>query len=298
MRIVVAVLIVLAIVHGDAAAQNCSSYAIAVQVLGSGNPRTTADRTSSSYLFWLDGHSRVLVDAGGGSFARFGQSNAKFDDLWSIAISHLHPDHVSDLPALLWAGNARKEPIDVFGPTGRDVVPGVKAFLSRLFDHSTGAFPMLSGTVGGPTQGTPLQVTEIDADSTTPLPVSSRNGLEVAAIGVPHGNVPALAYRIRTHDVTVVFSTDQTGTNPKFVDFARGADLLVMHMAIGAGATFPGHAAPAVVGQIARDAQAKQLVLSHIGQFDLSAAVADVKRSYVGPVTVATDLRCMSVAKN
>jgi len=39
---------------------------------------------------------------GGGAFLRFGQAQAKLSDLSLIAISHLHPDHVSDLPALLW----------------------------------------------------------------------------------------------------------------------------------------------------------------------------------------------------
>ena len=89
-----------------------------------------------------------------------------------------------------------------------------------------------------------------------------------------------------------MFSTDQNGTDPKFVDFARGADILVMHMAIAAGTTSPLHAAPAVVGRIAQDAGAKRLVLSHIGPFDLDAAVADVKKAYTGPLVVGADLQC------
>jgi len=34
-------------------------------------------RASSSYLVWQDGQARVLVDAGGGSALRFGESGAK-----------------------------------------------------------------------------------------------------------------------------------------------------------------------------------------------------------------------------
>jgi hypothetical protein len=49
---------------------------------------------------------------GGGAHHRFGQSQAKLEDLWMVGISHLHPDHVSDLPALLWLSNqVRKEPL-------------------------------------------------------------------------------------------------------------------------------------------------------------------------------------------
>jgi len=125
--------------------------------------------------------------------------------------------------------------------------------------------------------------------------VFNRQGIAVTAVGIPHGDIPALAYRVQTQNKSIVFSTDQNGTDPKFVEFARGADLLVMHMAIAAGTTSPLHAAPAVVGRIAQDARVGRLVVSHIGPFDLDAAVADVKKSYTGSLTVGADLQCTPV---
>ena len=112
---------------------------------------------------------------------------------------------------------------------------------------------------------------------------------------LPHGNLPTLAYRVETQGNTVVFSSDQNGTNPKFPDFAKGADLLVMHLAIGVGANNPNQALPDVVGRVAQSANPKRLVLSHIAQFDLDAAVADVKKGYIGPLTVGADLQCTQV---
>src|SRR5262245_4831706 len=87
-----------------AAAQSCQANGVALQILGSSGPRIGSARVaaSSSYLIWIDGRSRILVDAGGGAFLRFGEAGGRFEDLALIAISHLHPDHVSDLPALLW----------------------------------------------------------------------------------------------------------------------------------------------------------------------------------------------------
>ena len=79
------------------------------------------------------------------------------------------------------------------------------------------------------------------------------------------------------------------------MEFAKGADLLVMHMAIAAGVTNPLHAAPAVVGKVAHDAGVKQLVVSHIGLFNVDAAIADVKKAYGGPLTVGADLQCTAV---
>lgn len=116
--------------------------------------------------------------------------------------------------------------------------------------------------------------------------------VQVLGFGVPHGNIPALAYRVQTQGKTIVFSSDQNGSDPSFVEFVRGAEVLIMRLAIAAGGSSPLHASPAVVGRVARDARVGRLVVSHIGQFDLDAAVADVKKSYAGPVTVGADLQC------
>ena len=281
------------LVAPDVWAQACQSSGVAVQILGSGGPRMSRDRASSSYLVWIDGRSRVLVDAGGGAFLRFGQSGARVEDLSLIALSHLHPDHVSDLPAIFWGDQIRKAPLAISGPSGNDTMPGVPAFLRHLFDQTNGAFRVLSGTVGGSIgRGFPLDVTEVGVAKGGSVPVLTQPDLTVTATGIPHGDIPALAYRVRAGSATVVFSTDQTGTDPRFVDFARGADVLVMHMAIAAGATSPLHAPPDVVGRVARDAQVKRLVVSHIGPFDLDAAVAGVKTQFAGPLTVGADLQC------
>lgn len=278
----------------SAPAQSCDTGAMAVQLLGSGGPLVNRDRASTGYLVWLGGRGKILVDAGGGTFLRFGQAGGRLEDLSLIAISHLHPDHVSDLPALLWLSNlARKEPLPIAGPSGGAVTPDFETFLSRLFDEHAGAFPLLGGTLRGAGMGVPLNAIRLDAAQPGPLIVLEQAGIRVTALGVPHGNVPSLAYKVETTNGTVVFGSDQTGTNPRFVTFAQGADILVMHLTIGAGETHPLHASPFVVGQVARDANARRLILSHIGQFDLEAAVAEVKKSYMGPVSVGADLQCV-----
>jgi hypothetical protein len=38
-----------------------------------------------------------------------------------------------------------------------------------------------------------------------------------------------------------------------------------------------------------------RLVVSHLGQFDLNAAVAELKKSYTGPLIVGSDLQCTPV---
>jgi ribonuclease BN (tRNA processing enzyme) len=280
--------------------QACAGNPVAVQILGSGGPGFNAQRASASYLLWVGPQAKVLFDIGGGAHLRFSQAGAKLADLAMVGISHLHPDHTSDLPALMWASNrVRSAPLPIVGPSGNNVAPDFKTFLARLFDEKIGAFQVLGSTLGAEQPGVErprIESTVVDTSKTEPNKVFDRDGITVTAQRIPHGNLPTLAYRVQTRDKSVVFSSDQNGSDPKFVDFAKGADVLVMHMAIAANAPpSPLHAAPAVVGRVAQEAQAKRLILSHIGQFDLDAAVAEVKKGFTGALTVGADLQCTLV---
>ena len=227
-----------------------------------------------------------------------------------VGISHLHPDHVSDLPAFLWLSHeVRKEPLKIFGPTGNDAAPDFATFLNRLFDEKTGAFPVLASTLGGThggrgvrpdmgrvvPGGVHLDVGVIDAAKADPSPVFQRDGTTVTAQRIPHGNMPTLAYRVQSGNVSVVFSSDQTGTDPKFVEFAKGANVLIMHLAVAPGAGNPLHATPDVVGRIAQEAGVGQLILSHFGLFNLDAAIAELRKFYGGPLIVGADMQCTPV---
>ena len=279
-----------------AAAQSCGGTGVAVQILGSGGPNTVGERASASYLLWVGGQAKLLVDTGGGAYLRLGQSHAKLSDLALVAISHLHPDHVSDLPAILWtSGQRRSEPLPIVGPSGNDVAPAFPIFLNRLFDEKTGAFQVLGAALGGTGNSVRLNVGAVDVTTPEPVKVFDGQGLTVTAFGIPHANLPTLAYRVQVGGVSVVFSSDQNGTKPDFVTFAKGANALIMHLAIAPGATSPLHAAPAVVGRIAADAGVGRLILSHIGQFPLDPAIADVKKAYAGPLTIGADLQCTPV---
>ena len=299
-RLVATCSIVLLSIPSFALAQGCTGAPAAVQILGSGGPAINPFRSSTSYLLWVDSQAKILIDMGGGSFHRFGQVQAKLSDLAMVAVSHLHPDHVSDLPALLWLSHqSRKEPLPIVGPSGNDAAPNFSTFLSRLFDENTGAFQVLGPTLGAPQGntggGVRLEISVIDVAKTEAVTVFDRGGLRVTAFGIPHGPMPTLAYRVQLRDKSIVFSSDQNGTNPGFVQFAKGADILIMHLAIPAGAKNPLHAAPEVVGRIAQEAGVGRLIVSHIGPFPLDPAVAELKQTYTGPLTIGADLQCTQV---
>src|SRR3954462_503937 len=131
-------------------AQSCTGNHVAVQILGSGAPGFVKDRANTSYVLWIGTQAKILVDAGGGAYVRFGQSGAKFSDLSMILVSHLHPDHVADLPGVLWSGRmTRSDTLPIVGPSGNEAAPSFSAFLNRQFDEKNGALQDLASIMSG-----------------------------------------------------------------------------------------------------------------------------------------------------
>lgn len=274
------------------AAANCGAQAkVVLQVLGSGGPIADDARAGSGYLVWVDGKARVLVDIGSGSWLRFAGSGASIADLRLIALTHFHTDHAGDLPALLKSTyfTERKIPLRIAGPSGNHLFPSLIEFFKALFDAKQGAFRYLSSI-----PVLPLMV----ADTQKSVSVYSAPDLQVEALYVPHGPVPTLAYRIRVGGKRIVFASDQNGSNPRFIDFSRQADLLVMPLAIGQKSDKIAkrlHMTPHRLGEITRDAAVKRLLLSHFMQrslLRLPKNVLLIKKLYKGPLYLAQDLAC------
>src|SRR3974390_560720 len=127
------------------AAQSCGAQGVAVQVLGSGGPELQDKRASSSYLVWENGRARVLVDAGGGSALRFGESGAQMSQLDVILFSHFHVDHSGDFAALIKSSwfEDRKRPLPIYGPAGNNFMPSTTEFVSGFFGEK-GVYRYLS----------------------------------------------------------------------------------------------------------------------------------------------------------
>jgi ribonuclease BN (tRNA processing enzyme) len=278
---------------------------VAVQVLGSGGPIADDGRASAAYLVWVDGKSRVLIDAGGGTFLRFAEAKADFRDLDFVGLSHFHADHSADFPALLKSGSfsGRSEPLTVAGPDGNDRFPGLDQFLDSLLDPESGAFAYLGDYLTGSGRLPELELVEVQSNNTGPFAVFGDNNspIQVEAMHVPHGIVPATAFRIRVGAQIIVFASDQNGGKPEFVEFARDANLLVMHMPVPedvAGIGRKLHAPPSVIGTIANDANVKMLVISHLMKRSLSNLEQNVdlvNSKFSGPVDVADDLSCYKI---
>ena len=176
-------LIVSPVFAQEEATNNCGVNDFALQILGSGGPFGNC-RASAGYLLWIDGQSRIMIDAGGGTFAHFGEAGANIADLQLLAISHFHPDHSAELPALLWPQNG---PLTIVGPSGDKAFPSIAEFIDGLFGID-GVFRVLNDRFQ-------FRTIEVDINDEASEILNERS-VVVRSLGVPHGDVPALGFRV------------------------------------------------------------------------------------------------------
>jgi ribonuclease BN (tRNA processing enzyme) len=311
---------------GDGPAVNEVKGSLSVMVLGSGGPQLQASgRASAGYLIFTDGQPRVLMDLGGGTFQRIGQSGAHIGSVDIVLLSHLHIDHTADLPAVVKGiyfdarlqGGSRTAPVRIWGPDGSSTIPdrnpafpafpSISDYLAGLFGGS-GLYAYLPSFVKTGGLGTfAYTPTGLPADfnSDSIKTIVNENGLMISEIAVDHFEAPAVAYRIKYKGRTIVYSGDTHSTTDNLANLAMGADLLIYDTSIldtapPAQSPFAKrHTTPTRIGQVAALANPRKLVLSHITPIS-EPAIATIEQiirdqGYVGRISAAHDLKVYNV---
>lgn len=273
-----------------------NAHTVTLQVLGSGGPEID-ERASASYLIWVDGKAKILVDFGGGAFLRFGEAHADLKDIDFILFTHFHIDHVVDFPALVKAGyfiNATKT-IEIFGPKANHYFPGATSYLNDLFREGK-PYGYMSEILNTSLPGITYRAHDFNYAISSQPSRRQRGPITIDLIPVDHGSVPALAYRIEIYGKSIVFSGDTSAKSNNLIPLAMSCDLFVAHHAIPEGASGIArslHMPPSRIGQIAAFAHVKKLLLSHrmhrtYGKESQSEEI--IENYYDGPILWAEDL--------
>jgi ribonuclease BN (tRNA processing enzyme) len=280
-----------------ALALNLSGGSLALVVLGSGGPRPFG-RGGTSYIVEVNGTPRILVDAGPGMFVRVGELNLNLEPVDTVLLTHLHIDHSGDLAGFFKArsltASASSIRFTVFGPAAGGVFPSTSRLVNLLFDKG-GAWEYQK-TFGADEE---IRGVDLPVDLTSPeRRILDQDGLRITAIATHHGDCPSVAYRVDYKNESIAFSGDMDASAlPNLIRLAKGCSLLVFHCAVLDPPNSPAqlyslHTAPKNIGEAARDAGVKRLLLSHIAP-DVEAAsrsvLQSIRVSYKGPVSFARD---------
>jgi ribonuclease BN (tRNA processing enzyme) len=219
-----------------------------------GAPLPVAGRGGTSSALVVDGRV-FLVDCGRGAPSAYVGAGLDFGRLEAVFLTHLHIDHVGDLPGMIlypWGVRTGVAPLRVYGPPRPASLPdGDAVFRRQTIIHPEVPAPGTTDLVADILAGSAYHLNVMPLDAHMPdagqlvraidIPVGDAAGgpvtvlddgaIRVTAVAVTHGRaVPALGYRFDTADGSVVFSGDTT-VNDDLIALARGADILVHQVA-------------------------------------------------------------------
>ena len=288
-----------------------------VALCGTGSPLPDPSRAGPCNVV-IAGSHMFLIDAGEGSARNIALMGLPLARLEGVFLTHFHSDHIDGMgPVMLmrWTGASSQLPLPVRGPTGVErVIAGFNQAYAIDYGYRTGHHgPSITPPSGAGAIAFPFALPP--AGKGDALVIYEKDGLKVTAIRVDHGPVsPAVGYRFDYKGRSVVISGD-TSQSPSLVAAAKGADLLV-HEALqpkllkylttaldakGLKNTAQitrdivnYHTTPEQAADTAREAGARNLVLSHIvpvvpSSFFYPAFLGDAHAHFKGPITVGED---------
>ncbi len=274
---------------------------IKVTLLGTASgPPVRLNRYQMSTLVQAGGES-LLFDCGRGATLRLAQAGIPLADVSKVFITHLHSDHIVDIPDLYLSGwtsrNQRNRPIEVWGPAG---TRSMMDYLQKAY-----AFDIhIRRDVDEHFSAEGIEVISHDIQEGV---VYDHNGVKVTAFLVDHGPVkPAFGYRVDYAGHSVAISGD-TRPSDNLVRYSKGVDVLI-HETLPANnfrsrqeeltpqqmeAIIAHHTTPEQAGEIFTRVKPKLAVYSHYP--DSPDIIPATRKTYSGPLELGQDLMTIEI---
>jgi len=249
---------------------------VKITILGSGTCVPSLRRSSCSILMDTN-DTKLLFDLGAGTMRRLLEAGTMISEISYLFFSHLHPDHTGEFVPFLFATKypetySRRTSFTVAGAVG------LKSFYDGL-KKVYGYWIELEGNL--------LNLIEFDNSAPDGL---SLKAFDVETMPMEHIE-SSIGFRITTPEGTSVVYTGDTDLCDNAVTLARNADILICEASLPEGMKVSGHLTPSLAGEIAAQANAKRLVLTHFyPECDMVDIEAECRKTYQGHLTLAEDL--------
>jgi ribonuclease Z len=226
----------------------------------------------------------LMIDCSGLPYRKLLRLGVAPAQLQHILITHHHIDHINGLPSLiecLWI-KGRSEPLHIYAVPQAMHVIEVLLDLWDLRNRPIKEFPIVLHTIEGTPDELVIDIPEFTLRTTPTI----------------HA-VPSVASKIIFPDGPVLVYSSDTAPCQAFLDFARGADYLIMECTYCdeeqelAGITY--HLTPATFSEMATKIQAHHTLLIHHSE-QMSCSHADLtkeitqKHSFKGNFSIPKDL--------
>ena len=196
--------------------------ALSAAVCGSRSPLPSPGRAETCILISA-GEDLFVVDVGDGSNDNLRSWNINFRNIEAVLITHLHSDHIADLPGLhqnAWVVGERSSKLKVFGPEGVDqFTQGIEMAYAHdyVFRNEHHGDAIASLEFAG------FDTSVIDLNN----PVIFDNGeLKITAFRVVHEPIePALGFKFEYKGRSIVITGDTSYTQ-SVIDNSMNADVL------------------------------------------------------------------------
>jgi ribonuclease BN (tRNA processing enzyme) len=245
-------------------------------VLGSGTCIPSPIRNAPGYLLQVNGR-RILVDCGSGVSRQLVKAGHACSALDCIFLTHFHPDHCSDLVAIVQALK-----IGGFGNHTERLIIGGPPAIGEFYRSVVGEW------LG------PVAFTIKLLDMQRPVVFEE---IQIQTVPTTHlENGSSLAYSFTFNGRKIIFSGD-AAYSEDLVRHAVAADLLVADCSSLEKDKRAGHMSARECGILARRAEAKSILLSHIypAEYADQERIEECRREFAGTVMLAEDLKEHSI---
>lgn len=284
-----------------------------VVALGTGMPTIRPKQAAACFLVELGNGDKFLFDIGYGSLERLSAMKIPMDYLDKVFIGHLHMDHFGDLDAL-WIGGVkmnRTYPLRVWGPSGATPEMGTKYAIEGLQQMLHWDAVTLKGLLD--TRGEKIEVTEFDYKGVNEV-IYEENGVTIRSIPAVHTADGAVSYILEWNGLKFAYSSD-TFPNKWWIEHTKDVDISVHESFASpqillekqkyppdfalALSVFK-HTSPQQFGKVMSMTQPRLAVGYHFyNDYDtLPIMLEEVRRTYDGPLAMATDYMVFNVTKD
>lgn len=245
-----------------------------ITVLGSGTAALRLNRNMSSYLSEID-NKKILFDSGPGTIRQLLRLKVNLLDIDHIFYTHLHNDHINDLPAIIFSnnyGNLRKKELNLYGPI--KFKKYYKILMKKILKIEKLYYS--------------INVKNMKNNTIATIPLNNKKNLIIKSKKSKHTD-SSVSIRIEYKNKSIVYSGD-TDYSDNIINLSNNADLLILECSFPDHKKIYGHLTPSLCGKIASKAKVKRLVLTHFyPECDKVDIKKQCKKEFKGNITVAKD---------